>query len=271
MTEFEVSTIDAINLQIQEYDLHFAYKITEFSNKFKNMAMKEFGTNMYDILSLLDDYLHYNEIIEEISNANSDDLQNQLLTIDIELPHLKTNVHRLREICVKKCQLKPEHVFVKKLLSSTAETLPFINPDLENSSRSLTVPQQDHQPTDQTTTNRTTDQNILDELLKEIQKDIRDKVSYSYLNLFEDLNEKLNTDDTDLVNNYLLNIEEIKLEIHDLTERTIEKFKKLKIATPENQVEIVKILSQNCKALQEDVQNMKIELNEMLVKIDKQI
>lgn len=254
MSEFRDSNIGAITLQIQEDDLRFGHKITELSNKLKNIALTEFGTNMYDILSLLDVYLHHNEIIEELSNANSSDFEIQLLAIEVELPHLKTNIHTLREICVKKCLLKPNHVFVNKLLSNTAEGLPFISQDPENSSRPLTFPEQGHQ-------------NVLDELLKEMQEDIRDKVNQSYLKIFKELNEKLSTDDTELINNYLLHLREVKIEIHNLTESTIEKFSNLRIVTPENQVEIVKTLAQNCKALQEDVQNMNVELNEMIQKI----
>lgn len=84
MTEFSNSTIDAICLQSQDDDLYFTYKITEISNKLKNIALEEFGSNMYDILNLLDDYLHYNKIIQEVPNVNLDDFENQLLTIEIE-------------------------------------------------------------------------------------------------------------------------------------------------------------------------------------------
>lgn len=66
-------------------------------------------------------------------------------------------------------------------------------------------------------------QNVLDELLAEMHDDIRDSIHHNYLQMFEELNEKLNADDTEMVNNYILNLEEIKKEIHSLIENAIEK------------------------------------------------
>lgn len=254
MTEFKKCTIEAITLQIQDDDLHFAYKISELSKKIKNFALMEFGTTMYNILGLWDNYLHYNEIIEQISDANLNNFENQLLTIGTELPNLKRNIRRLKEFCIKKCSLKPEHVFVKQLLASSVETLPLTNPKLENSSSAPTWTLQNLK-------------DVLDELLKEMQEDIREKIRYNYLETFASLNDKLNTDDSEMVNNYLPNLEEIENEIHGLAENTIEKLNKLRIVTPEKHMRKIKNLAQFCNALQQDVQNMKTELNEMYTKI----
>lgn len=90
---------------------------------------------------------------------------------------------------------------------------------------------------------------------------------HNYLQIFEELNEKLNADDTEMVNKYILNLLEIKKQIHGLIENAVEKFNKLRFVAPVNQMDIVKTLTQNCNALQKDVQKMKTELNEIHKKI----
>lgn len=255
MTEFRNHTIDAITLQIQDDDLHFSYKILEFSKKLRKVALIYFGTTMHNILGLWDDYLHYNKSIEEILDANLDDFANQLITIGIELPYLKRNIHRLKKFCIKKCPLKPEHVSVTKVLTNSIERLPLTNPNLEKTSMRGHARTQDLK-------------NDLNELLKERQHDIRHKVRYNYLEIFAELNEKLNTGDSEIVNKYLPNLEEIKNEIHGLAEHTIVKLNKLRIANPEIHMNRINTLAQICIALQQDVQNMKTELNEMFQKIN---
>lgn len=255
--EFSNGTNDAITQQIQEDDLHYDHKITVFSDKLKNIALKEFGENMYNILNLLDNYLRFNQFVEQILDENLDDIDNQLLTIKIELPHLKRNIARLKELCFKKCLIKTERAPHKKLLGNPVEEFPFTGrPTFKSPDPRFTL--QDSE-------------NVLETLLIEIQKDILGKAHLNYLEIYEELNEKLNIDDTEMENKYLPILKEISKEIQGLTENAVYKFNELRSETAEYQIEDIKFLSRNFNALHEDVKNMKIEVHEMIQKVNRLI
>lgn len=250
LMKFKDTTIVTIASQIQKDNSDYDNKINEFTNNLKNLALKQFGTVMYEILSLVDDYRHYNEVIELASDVNLDDIDNQLIQIEVQIPNLKRNIATLKKLCINKCPMQSNPI-------ANSKTTPGL-PTFTTSSDSMFILQDP--------------QNILETLLKETQNNMLNKVYHNYTKIFTELNEKLNANDAEIEEKYLPELKEINKEIRGRTENAVNRFLyELRRFTPENEIKGFKNLTRNCKALYEDVENTRTELNSMIKNIHHKV
>lgn len=97
---FETKMRATLQDQVTNDDKAFTDKINILENNLKDVALKEFGRTMYDILNLQDEYHHF---IKDITKINSmaylNDIKQTSLHIDATLFELEKRIEEYGKYC----------------------------------------------------------------------------------------------------------------------------------------------------------------------------
>lgn len=101
LSQFKEEYTKILLSEIIERDEIYEQKLSDLKIYLKSAAVKLFGTTMYDILSLQDDYHHFVYVLNNFNNASLlDKIQENSAEIKLRLVSLNHDVKKYQQYCM---------------------------------------------------------------------------------------------------------------------------------------------------------------------------
>ncbi|CAH0584328.1 unnamed protein product [Chrysodeixis includens] len=212
----------------------------------KDAAVKQFGMTMYDILSLQDNYYHFEKELGEINMSSQlTSLEENTAQIKLMLIVLKNGVENYRHYCLN-CNSKQRN---RRDLHDDTELRYDYNYDdgdyHEHSDKSHPEPS-----------------NIIDVLMKEKIDEILENYQNKFDNIFKELDEAF--DDPDVIEEYVSNLEPVQQDIENRIEEETRLMHELQSRVEASEIHRIHSLLEQSKQLLNKLENTQHFINRFL-------
>ncbi|KAJ8716075.1 hypothetical protein PYW08_013360 [Mythimna loreyi] len=234
LREIEAQYDDGLRNTLDFSEKMYENKIFEFKNNLKDAAVKQFGTTMYDILSLQDDYHHVRTALEHV-NVSSEIIiiMENNAEIGFKLIGLKRDLKKYRRYCMKCGNVRMKrHTF-----DEYDEPRPGSD-DEEN-----------------TETDRSSVDDAVDELVQSKVDEIKKSIESNFITMLVELIKYL--EDPDVIDNYVSDLHPIQIVIKNEIKKEQEALLRLRNSFPEELINKILVLSKESTQMVQNLESAK--------------